>query len=182
MCVCCRGEVQASGLRVRDLLGIGLCWKSPEGAVETACGLESLTRVGRCLEGAQQGHPSVSAAPSPLRLTRASTLCTCRKGLKQRPGSHVSLSPFALSKEQPQRKRLLRLPGHAPLRAVHFPRHLRQMPETAQGASSRLPLGCSRAPSCHLHHFHHGIAPGYSYPPPPRDLPPFNTGVPPIRS
>lgn len=68
-----------------------------EGAAETACGLESLTRVGRCPEGAQQGPPSLSALPllsSSLRPTRARTLCTCRKGLKQRRGSQF---PFPYS-------------------------------------------------------------------------------------
>lgn len=47
------------------------------------------------------------------------------------------------------------------------------------GVPSRLPLGCSRAPSCRLHHFHHRIAPGHSYPSPSRDWPPFKMGVPP---
>lgn len=108
--------------------------------------------------------------PSPLRLTRARTLCTCRKGLKQRRGSRVSLSPFALSKEA-----AAPMPGRAPLRAAHFPRHLRQMSPlgTAHGASSRLPLGCGRAPSRHLHRFHHGTSPGHSCPPS-CDWPPLN--------
>lgn len=143
-----------------------------EGAAETACGLESLTRVGRCPEGAQQGPPSLSALPllsSPLRPTRARTLCTCRKGLKQRRGSHVSLSLFVLSKEQPQRKRLLRWPGalrSAP-RISHGTSGKCRLWRPAHGASSPLPLGCCRALSRHLHRFHHGTAPGHSYPPHP---------------